>query len=783
VQPTPTNELRTTRGVEAALAASEERLQLATEGTGVGIYDVNIASGASVWSPRTFEIMGVAPGPGGAATFEQWRIAVHPDDWPRLEAEHAQAMEACSAWRAEYRIIRADTGEVRWIETNGRFTRLADGSPRSVGIVADVTERKAIEARLRESEAQLRRAQEAGGIGSYQWSMRDGTGVISDTMRRVVGAAPADRYRFEDVFAPILPDDMPQVLATVEAIRRGARRRETNYRIRRPGDGAIRWIRDIGQLELDGEGRPHRWVGIIQDVTERTEAELALRESERRFRVLAETVPTFVWFASPDGTLRYLNARWYEYTGQTPESALPDGWADVVHPDDVALAGGTWQASVASGTSYEVECRLRRHDGVYRWYIARAEPVRDESGAITEWFGSTTDIHDHKLAETALRRLNESLEAEVAERTEALRQSQKLESMGQLTGGVAHDFNNLLTPIVGSLDLLQRRGVGDERDARLIDAALQSAERAKTLVQRLLAFARRQTLQAVAVDLAVLSQGMAALIASTLGPKVRLTLDVAPGLPPVKADPNQIEMALLNLCVNARDAMPDGGTLTVAAAREHLVPADLAAGAYVRLTVADTGVGMDDATRERAIEPFFSTKGIGKGTGLGLSMVHGLVAQLGGGLTIESTLGEGTRVHLRLPVADEVTSPIAAAKPAATSDGAGTVLLVDDEELVRASTAEMLRDLGYLVVEAPTAEAALAMASGGLAFDLLVSDHLMPGMSGSELARLLRASRPDLRVLIVSGYAEAEGLAADLPRLTKPFRSAELAESLVGLRA
>ena len=402
-------------------------------------------------------------------------------------------------------------------------------------------------------------------------------------------------------------------------------------------------------------------------------------------------------------------------------------------------------------------------------------PLRNETGAIIGAFHLATDISDRLRAE-----------ADLATAQEALRHSQKMEAMGSLTGGVAHDFNNLLTPIVGSLDLLQRKGLGGEREQRLIDGALQSAERAKTLVQRLLAFARRQPLQTEAVDLAALVEGMAELVASTSGPRVRFERDIARDLPPAQADANQVEMAILNLAVNARDAMPEGGQLTIAAAAEAVAGthrAQLAPGRYVRLSVADTGAGMDDATRARAIEPFFSTKGVGKGTGLGLSMVHGLAAQLGGGLAISSTPGSGTTVELWLPESEQAvrSSDQLDVKPPRAPAKSGTALLVDDEELVRASTADMLVELGYMVIEAGSGEEALQLLGNGLAPDLLITDHLMPGMSGAELARRLRSERPDLPALVMSGYADVDGIAADLPRLTKPFRSADLATAIAEL--
>jgi CheY-like chemotaxis protein/two-component sensor histidine kinase len=350
--------------------------------------------------------------------------------------------------------------------------------------------------------------------------------------------------------------------------------------------------------------------------------------------------------------------------------------------------------------------------------------------------------------------------------------------MGQLTGGVAHDFNNLLTPIIGGLDMLQRRRIGDARAQRTIEGALASAERAKTLVQRLLAFARRQPLQPTAVNVPDLVRGIARLLESTIGPRINLLLELDEALPPARADSNQLEMALLNLALNARDAMPDGGSLTVVAERH---PSANGAPPMIAIVIRDTGLGMDEATLKRAVEPFFSTKGVGQGTGLGLSMVHGLAAQLGGALLIESAPGEGTAIRLLLPAADEAIEAAAGPANAEGHVGAGTALLVDDEELVRASTAEMLRDMGYDVVEAVSAETALERIRDGFTPALLVTDHLMPGMTGTELARSVRALRSDLPVIIISGYAESDGIACDLPRLTKPFRQADLEASIASV--
>ena len=394
------------------------------------------------------------------------------------------------------------------------------------------------------------------------------------------------------------------------------------------------------------------------------------------------------------------------------------------------------------------------------------------------------EIRQRLKAEAELQALNADLEGRVTDEVtqrlrteEALRQSQKMETIGQLTGGVAHDFNNLLTPIVGALDLLRRRLGDDERAVRLTDGALQAADRARTLVQRLLAFSRRQHLQPKPVDVGALIRGMEDLVSRSLGPQIALTVEAAEGLPPALIDPNQLELAVLNLAVNARDAMPDGGALAISVASET-DPDGLTPGDYLRVQVVDTGIGMDAATLARAVEPFFTTKGVGRGTGLGLSSVHGMAMQSGGAFVLDSTPGQGTTATLWLPAADGLVAedPVREAPGQAASKTSATILLVDDEDLVRAGTAEMLGEAGYRVVHAASGDQALQMIRSGLVFQLLVTDYAMPGMTGSELAREVGELRPGTPVLMITGYANLSDIeAAGLPRLAKPFRQTDLA--------
>ena len=534
---------------------------------------------------------------------------------------------------------------------------------------------------------------------------------------------------------------------------------------------------------------PRDWspdeIAFIRDVADRTRASVERRRAELGLRSLAVSLEQQVqertrerdriWALSRDmlavtntqGYFESANPAWTAVLGWTESELRAAPIEQFLHPDDRDATAAIRSQVAVGGAVFRFENRYRAKSGGYRWLSWTGAPEGERIYSVAR------DITDEKLR---------AAELEAAQ--DQLRMSQKLEAMGQLTGGVAHDFNNLLMPITGALDLLQRRGLGGEREQRLIAGALQSAERAKTLVQRLLAFARRQPLQARSVDLGELIRGMADLVASTSGPQIRVVIDLPDRLPAAEADPNQLEMAVLNLSVNARDAMPEGGTLTISAGPETVElghPAKLRPGDYVRFSVADTGVGMDEETQARAIEPFFSTKGVGKGTGLGLSMAHGLASQLGGALTLSSRPGLGTRIDVWLPTSTLGANTTPQASMVEAAKGAGAALLVDDEDLVRLTTADMLSELGYSVVEARSGEEAMKLIQEGLRFDVMITDHLMPAMSGVELARSLHAQRPNAPVLIVSGFAENEGLAPDLPRLVKPFRQADLAAALARL--
>jgi PAS domain S-box-containing protein len=699
------------------------------------------------------------------------------------------------SWFERYGEVARTGQHVRFIdhaEPLGRWFEvyafpLGDPSEHNVALLfSDVTDRVEQEEALRRSEQEMRVRLNA--IPQMVWStLPDGYHDFYNDRWYEFTGTPLGSTDGEGWNGMFHPEDQAQAWARWNESLATGQPYEIEYRLRHH-TGSYRWVLGRALPIRDEAGEIVRWMGTCTDIDDRIAADRALRDSEARLRAILEAVPVGLMFSDQSGRLTGSNHQIVEFLGHdmVESNTIDDYRNDYVgfHTDGRQVESEEYPLAraLAGEARPELEVQVQRGDGSLRWLRYVAAAIRDEqSGAITGGVVASIDVDRERRLTEGLEREVEKVIAEREVAQEALRQSQKLEAMGQLTGGVAHDFNNLLTPIIGSLDLLQRKQILDERTGRLVEGALASAEKARVLVQRLLAFARRQPLKPQAIDLRRVVSEMSELVDSTSGPRIRVVTDLPDSLPAALADGNQLEMALLNLSVNARDAMPEGGTLSIGARSEEAgagTKLGLPAQPHVVLSVSDTGTGMDEDTRRRAIEPFFSTKGLGKGTGLGLSMVHGLAAQLDGALDIRSAPGMGTTIELWLPLAAEAAASSVASGSEPDAHGAGTVLLVDDEELVRASTAGMLADLGYRVVEADCGEAALTLVAEGLVPSLLVTDQLMPGLSGTDLAVRLREDLAGLPVLIVSGYADLESLSPVFPHLSKPFRQAELAAAL-----
>ncbi|MES2751233.1 MAG: PAS domain-containing protein, partial [Pseudomonadota bacterium] len=829
--------------------------------------------------------------------------------WQIIGPQIQQVMSGGGAtWHENQLVPVTRHGKLEQVYWTYSFSPIDEGN--EIGgvlvICRDVTDDYLASLALREREAELARVQQIGQIGGLEVDLRSGFRNHRSPEYLIVHGLPpeAANETHEDWVRRIHPEDREATEKKFrDAVKGDVRDYNVLYRIIRPSDGQIRWISVKSIIERDDAGQAIRLVGAHTDITDQMLAERALRESEAEFRTLAEAVPHHVWTARPDGRLNWFNPRVYEYAGARIGELDGEQWGKIVHPEDVPGAVSAWTHAVESGDAYEVEFRLKRADGAFRWFLARAVPARNEDGKIIRWIGTNTDVHDQKMIAAELATLNATLAERVLEKTrerdriwnvsqdlllvadpagvlrtinpawtetlgwteqellnktsewlehpddraktmveldslaqgkptiryenrfrhkdgsyrwlswtavpdesqiyavardvttekaaaerlkateEALRQSQKMEAVGQLTGGIAHDFNNLLTGIVGSLDLMRARlakGRTENAD-RYIDAAMKSANRAAALTHRLLAFARRQPLSPKAVDANRLIASLEDLLRRTIGETINLKILPSKNLWSTLCDPNQLENGLLNLAINARDAMPDGGRLTIKTSNASLDgvlmnnPA-LSPGDYICIDVIDTGTGMSAEVVARAFDPFFTTKPIGQGTGLGLSMIYGFARQSNGHVVIESTSGSGTSIKVYLPRHEsDAAAEMTFSKSAHGHRGSGeTVLIVEDEPVVRGVIIEMLEDQGYRTIHAVDGPSGLRILSQDQRIDLLVTDIGLPGMNGRELADYARELRPSLKILFITGYAENTAMAGGFLRpgmdmITKPF--------------
>ncbi len=738
------------------------------------------------------------------ARLAEWRTMIHPDDQARVVAESIAGEATGEPFSLEARYLRHD-GAYRWLKSFSRPRLGAGGQVLGfVGVAFDVTD-------IRESNERLATAMaERDAILSQLAEgviVTDPDGAIvfvNEAARRHHGMAElgvgpddyADAYRlFTEDGRPYPPEDLP----LVRTVRHGETITDARWRIRRPDGTEVIAVGNTRPVTT-ADGRTIGAVLTLRDDTARVQAELRLAESEQRFRTVADSAPALIWMSDDTAQVIFANRQYKTFFGVESEDVLGDGWRDIVHPDDVADFKADFMADFEAHRRFSRDVRVVHPTLGVRWLRCEGVPRFDGEGRFQGYVGANIDGTEARRAEADLKRINELLEERVGEalaekaKAEAdLMHAQRMEAVGRLTGGVAHDFNNLLTVVIGALDMILRSPDDANRRQKMGEAALAAARRGERLTHQLLAFSRRQTLRPEPVDLNALVRQSDPLLRRAVGEAVDYHLKLKRGRAQVVVDPAQFEAALLNLIVNARDAIAEGdgaaASIRVETRRCRIVEGEvpeLAAGDYVCVSVTDTGVGMDEETRRRVFEPFFTTKAVGKGTGLGLSQVYGFARQSGGGVRLTSAPGEGATVEIFLPPGVEAeTVP----EPARTDADAvtGRLLLVEDDPAVAAIALDLLTAHGLEVATAENGPEALRRLQEQ-AFDIMMTDVVMPGgMTGLDLARRAAELYPAMRILLASGYAgddvDADLAGAAWPLLRKPYSRDELFAALAQARA
>jgi len=710
-----------------------------------------------------------------------------------------------------YSPIRDETAQVAGI----LVTAIETNERRRIALELKQRSEESLKAQ-RESEERLQLALAAtDAVGTWDWDIGEDRFIADSHFAQLHGVDPAraDQLPISAYLQGVHPEDRAMIARSIKhCITHGTEYAE-EYRLLQP-DGELRWVFARGRCYKDHHGRPVRFLGAALDLTERKHTEQALRQSQTELQLIINAMPILISYVDREERFRLNNAAYLDWYGLTPQELYGRTIRDVIGEEAYFLRA-PYIAEALAGRSCSFSLYTTHRDGSNRHALMNYLPRHGADGAVNGFYIFVIDETERKKTEEALRNLNETLEERVSARTEqlaqanqrlqnemfereraedALRHAQKMEAVGQLTGGIAHDFNNMLTGIIGSLDLMQRY-IADGRAneiGRFTEAAVSSANRAAALTHRLLAFSRRQSLDRKQLNVNELIHSLEDLIRRTKGDPIELKLQLADDLWPVSTDVSQLENALLNLVINARDAMPDGGELLIETANVYLDGSDITtlepvkAGDYLMLAVSDNGSGMTASVRSKAFDPFFTTKPIGQGTGLGLSMIYGFAQQSGGHVSLDSLPGQGTCVRLYLPrlqgleLERPASAPIQQPAPAATGE---TVVVVEDDPAVRMLVLDLLRELGYQAFEAEDAKTALPLLESDLRVDLLVTDVGLPGMNGRQLAEIARQHRPGLKILFMTGYAqkaaERQGFLEDgMDMVAKPFAIELLANKI-----
>ncbi len=685
-------------------------------------------------------------------------------------AQFLDDLETEELWEGELTHTRFD-GEKTVVTSRQMMPRDEEGNTHGIlEINTDVTAQKHSEAMLKESDTRLNLALGNAGLGTWDWDLTTNKIIYDSHWYELLGYTPdelAERIKQREHLTH--PDDLDRLNRSLNAF---LENQTPNYIIEfrtLHKNGEWIWIDTRGKVHSrDEAGKPLRIIGTIQDITARKKAEQILHESEARFRHLADSTPVFIWTSGLDTTYDYFNKPWLDFTGRTMQEEIAQSWQSCVHEEDVERSLNTYLTAFEARTRFRLDYRLLRHDGEYRWFLNIGTPRFSPDGTFLGYIGSCIDTTDQKILQ------------------EQLFESQKLESMGRLAGGISHDFNNLLTAILGYTELSIKCLPEDTEVRPFLDNVNSAAMRAAELTKQLLMYARRQMVEFSVVDINQVIMNMHPLLRRTIGEQYELITSISSKPCCVRANVSQMEQVLTNLVVNARDAMPHGGrilietsciTLDEEYAEEHLgtIP-----GEYVMYSVSDTGIGMSTEVRNRIFEPFYTTKEIGKGTGLGLATCYGIVKQTKGNIWVYSEPGSGTTFKVYIPrIHDEVFIE-STRLPESVAHGTETILLVDDEPMVRDIAARTLRSHGYRVLEAGNgAEALQRHSEWSGEVHLLISDVVMPIMGGKELAQRLTKLNPKLKVMYLSGYTQnivlnQDSLKPEFVLLTKPFTSSAL---------
>jgi PAS domain S-box-containing protein len=780
-------QVRQDQALAAELSKERERLMTAQAVAKVGSWETNVSTLNISWSEETYRIFEADP-----ATFTPSRGAfmnfVHPEDRAAVDEAYRNSLSARGPQSVDYRIL-LPRGRIKYVSETWRTVTGSDGQMRAIGTCQDISERQLSNEMLRESEARLERAQKITGIGSWEIDVQQENLVLSKQMYIIHGLMPRDDEQLPLMdIESLVSVDREKASSWFQQLLTGEKVEPLEAPIRRH-DGTTRIVNNEARPLFDKTGKVTKISGTQRDVTDARQADRELRQSQLHL-ALAQQVASI-----GSAAIDFRTGKWdwsdetYRIYGVERRNFTPsfEALATLVHPDDRDELFSAPPLARKGITPPPIEYRIIRPDGVQRLLRREAALVRDDSGEVLGIVGTVRDVTDIRAGE----REKDLLQAQ-------LRQAHRLEAVGQITGGVAHDFNNLLAVILGNAEVIEKHLAGNAPLRELAELTRMAAERGAELTRQLLAFSRQQPLDPKPVDIDRLVSGMNKLLQRVLGERVDISTNYGPGLWNALVDASQLETALINLSVNARDAMPDGGRLTIEtknisldkshASEEFELGTELAetvTGQYVLISVSDTGTGMDEATRLKAFDPFFTTKDVGKGSGLGLSMVYGFVKQSKGHVRIFSEPGGGTTVELYLPRAEETAYGIGGEKEESpVLGGSERILVVEDDELVRRQLTSHLRDLGYVVVSANDGVEALDLLREQEHFDMLFTDVVMPrGINGCELADEAAKLRPRLPVLFTSGYAESAvarrgRLDPGLNLLHKPYRRHEMATKI-----